>query len=148
MSTKLPYVKTVTKRRIAVTQMRRAILLYREGDFICSLTLAGAAEEILGKMVAQRGHSSALDDFATRDRKLWEWAAKREPRLTVPPNAELRRRLNCLRNDLKHNDSGTDKRVVAIFDYSAEEMLLRCIRNYLKLYGKPPRDKVIADWLA
>jgi hypothetical protein len=140
------YMTTATKRKIAVTQLRRAILLYQEGDFICSITLAGAAEEILGRMAAQRGHPTALDDFAKRDRKLWEWAAAKESRLTVPGDAELRRRLNRVRNEAKHNDSGRDKRVKAIYDYEADEMLTRCMFNYLTLYGKPPRDKVISEW--
>jgi hypothetical protein len=143
---KLPYVTTATKRKIAVTQLRRAILLYNEGDYLCALTLAGAAEEVLGKMVARRGQSTAMEDFALRDRQLWEWAASKEPRITVPEEAEFRHRLNRLRNDLKHNNAGKNGRIRADFEFAADEMLLRCIRNYLKLYSKPPRDKVISEW--
>jgi hypothetical protein len=65
---------SATKRRLAITQMRRVILLLEEGDFICALTLAGAAEEILGRMIARKGRSTAMEDFAVRDRKLWECA--------------------------------------------------------------------------
>ncbi len=36
---------SATKRQLAIIQMRRAILLLGDGDFICALTLAGAAEE-------------------------------------------------------------------------------------------------------
>jgi hypothetical protein len=126
--------------------MRRAILLLKEGDFICALTLAGAAEEILGKMVARKGRSTAMEDFAVRDRQLWEWAAKKEPRLKIPTETEFRQGLNRLRNEFKHNDAGKNSRVSGIFEYEAEEMLFRCIRNYLKLYGRPPRDKIISTW--
>lgn len=146
MSAMPHYVTTVTKRKIAVTQFRRAILLYQEGDFISSLTIAGAAEEILGKMAARRGHPTAMDDFLKRDKKIWKWAVAKEPLLTEPADAELSSGLNRVRNQAKHNDSGRDKRVKAIYEYEAEEMLTRCMLNYLKLYGKPPRDKVISEW--
>jgi len=137
---------SATKRRLAIIQMRRAILLLEDGDFICALTLAGAAEEILGKMVARKGHSTAMEDFSVRDRQLWEWAATREPRLRIPTEAAFRRGLNRLRNEFKHNDAGKNARVSGDFEYEAEEMLFRCIRNFVKLYGRPPRDKVISTW--
>jgi len=127
---------STTKRRLAITQMRRAILLLEEGDFICALTLAGAAEEILGKMVARKRESTAMEDFAVRDRQLWEWASTKEPRLKIPTQADFRRGLNRLRNEFKHNEAGKNSRVLGLFEYEAEEMLFRCIRNYLKLYGR------------
>jgi hypothetical protein len=46
----------VTKRRIALIQLWRSIdLLENHNDPVCALTLAGAAEEILGKMAAKKG---------------------------------------------------------------------------------------------
>ena len=53
----------VTKRRIALIQLWRSIdLLENHNDPVWALTLAGAAEEILGKMAAKKGHSTALED--------------------------------------------------------------------------------------
>jgi hypothetical protein len=127
--------------------MRRAILLLGEGDFISALTLAGAAEEILGMMVAKKGNSTAMEDFAVRERRLWEWFfASKRPRIRMPTEASLRRGLNRLRNEFKHNNAGKNARVFGNFEEAAEQMLLRCIRNFLKLYGRPPRDKVISTW--
>jgi hypothetical protein len=137
---------SITKRRLAISQMRRAILLLEEGDFVCALTLAGAAEEILGKMVARKGRSTAIKDFAERDRQLWEWAASKEPRLKIPTQTQFLRGLNRLRNEFKHNEAGKNSRVLGPFEYEAEEMLFRCIRNYVKLYGRPPREKIISTW--
>lgn len=37
--------------QIAEVQIERAIDLFNEGDFICAITLAGAGEEILGKLL-------------------------------------------------------------------------------------------------
>lgn len=42
------------RKDIARVQLRRAIQLFKEGDYICSLTLAGAAEELLGRMSEHR----------------------------------------------------------------------------------------------
>lgn len=39
---------TLTKLEVAVRQLDMALRLFLEGDYLSSLTLAGAAEEILG----------------------------------------------------------------------------------------------------
>jgi hypothetical protein len=49
------------KRDIALAQLRRAIQLFRKGDFVCATTLAGAAEEILGRIASKRAGFNALD---------------------------------------------------------------------------------------
>ncbi len=42
----------MNKKSIALHQLNRAIELFLdEKDYICSITLSGAAEEILGRMV-------------------------------------------------------------------------------------------------
>jgi hypothetical protein len=40
----------ITKLDVAVHQFNVAIRLFLDGDYLASLTLAGAAEEILGKL--------------------------------------------------------------------------------------------------
>ena len=40
---------TLTKLEVATRQLDAAIRLFLEDDYLSSLTLAGAAEEILGK---------------------------------------------------------------------------------------------------
>ncbi|MBK8384257.1 MAG: hypothetical protein IPL11_00655 [Candidatus Accumulibacter sp.] len=46
---------TLTKAEVAVRQLDQAIRLFLEGDLLSSLTLAGAAEEILGKLCERAG---------------------------------------------------------------------------------------------
>lgn len=41
---------TLTKLEVAVSQLSQAIRLFLEEDYLSSLTLSGAAEEILGKL--------------------------------------------------------------------------------------------------
>ena len=48
--------QTYDKRSIALEQIETALRLYREGnDFFSVITLAGAAEEIYGKILSSRG---------------------------------------------------------------------------------------------
>jgi hypothetical protein len=42
---------SISKIDIALIQLRTAVQLYNKGNYISSLTLAGASEEILGQIV-------------------------------------------------------------------------------------------------
>jgi hypothetical protein len=53
----------LTKRRIGLIQLcRSADLLTNHNDPVSALTLAGAAEELFGKIAAKRGHYTSLED--------------------------------------------------------------------------------------
>jgi hypothetical protein len=143
--------RRITKRKIAEIQLLRAVILLEdEGEAISALTLAGAAEEILGKMVQEKGHSTAFDDWAAFDRSFWDFVVERSNEegraITAPDEKALKRKINSTRNELKHNDRGKNVRVEAMFTYEAEEMLLRAIRNYLKLYDRLPRHQRVVNW--
>ena len=57
-------IKWYSKLDLAEHQLNRAINLYLdEKDFISSITLAGAAEELLGKILNQVGVKNALDEY-------------------------------------------------------------------------------------
>jgi hypothetical protein len=60
----LDSVPSFTKQELAMHQLDRAIrLLFEEGDCISAITLAGAAEEILGDMVKRQGGVSAHQEL-------------------------------------------------------------------------------------
>jgi hypothetical protein len=52
------------KRDLALRQLRRAVQLFNQSDFVCAATLAGAAEEILGRIAQKRTGTNALDGDA------------------------------------------------------------------------------------
>ena len=55
--------QTLTKLEIAELQLNQSIAFYLEGkDLISAVTLAGAAEEILGKMNRAAERTDALND--------------------------------------------------------------------------------------
>ena len=143
--------QSITKRRIAEIQLHRAVqLLEDEADPISALTLAGAAEEILGKMVERKGLKTAFDDWCEFDRSFWDFAiarAKQSGKVVTPPNDKtLKQNVNATRNQLKLNCGGKNVRVEAMFRYDAEDMILRAIRNYMRLYDRLPRDQRVIDW--
>ena len=57
---------TLTKREVARRQLVEAIALFLRGDFICALTLAGAAEGVLAGLLAAEDRDSAVEESALR----------------------------------------------------------------------------------
>jgi hypothetical protein len=53
---------TMSKSQIAVVQLNAAISLFVQERFLAALTLAGAAEEILGKLLLRRGALPAIKE--------------------------------------------------------------------------------------
>lgn len=53
-------VVVMSKFEVAVSQLDQAIRLFLEGDHLSSLTLAGAAEEMLGKLSERAGKPVAV----------------------------------------------------------------------------------------
>jgi len=117
----------LSKIEIGKRQLVTAIDLYlQNADLVSVVTLAGAAEEILGKLAKAQGGNSALDDLVERLCAMHK-AGFNE---SVDPRkfSELR---NRARNDFKHISSGVP------FDGNLEReagsMIRRAIQNYRKL---------------
>jgi len=53
----------LTKLQVSSHQLGVAIRLFLEGDYLSSLTLAGAAEEILGKLCERAGLPVAIEEI-------------------------------------------------------------------------------------
>ena len=110
----------LSKFDIAKRQLEAAIDLYfSDGDYLAVITLAGAAEEILGKLLQRRGDRAMIDDIVELDRELTGGR----------PFEEIRKEANGARNSLKHaNDQNEDQ--VNIERGEATAMLARAIVNY------------------
>lgn len=110
----------ISKIDIAKRQLETAIDLYfSDGDYLAVITLAGAAEEILGKLLQRRGDRAMIDDLVELDRELTGGR----------PFEEIRKEANGARNSLKHaNDPNEDQ--VNIEPGEATAMLARAIVNY------------------
>jgi hypothetical protein len=127
------------KSEIALIQLRGAVLLFNEGDYVSSLTLAGATHEIIFNLCRARGLT-------------WTFKLPAEvlPELKNKTGEDLEKfvttTLNKTRNKLKHHESYKDKIVVADFYFEAEMFILNTIENYKLLFGKLPEDKAILDF--
>ncbi len=115
--------KTITKLEATRQQLERAIDLYLSGlDYISAITLAGAAEEPLGKMRRRDVPSLSVVEALAEDFRYQE---------SFPPisRKEMIAKLNIVRDWLKHYTDGSSLE----FDEkeSAFNMILRAIINYM-----------------
>jgi hypothetical protein len=123
-----------TKQQVAEHQLDRAIkLLLDEQDAISSVTLAGAAEEILGTLAEMGGERHALGQFIDECLRIGEAAHGENWR-----GAEFAQMANHTRNELKHHIEGGD---VCVTDHDAREMIDRALENLQKL-GSTPSEQV------
>ena len=120
----------LTNLEIAEIQLNRALKLFlNEKDYISALTLAGAAEEILGKMIEKNGETNSFKEAIQQSNKLIEKFGG-EP---VPEN-KAGPLFNYYRNRLKHYMDNEPIGFSA--DYFSAEIIIRAAKNYIKLTNK------------
>lgn len=117
----------MTKLELAYHQLDRAFILFaQDRDYISAITLAGAAEEILGCLVrhGKNGRSAAIDE------EIELVSAIMRGQGGIPIEKEVREALTFARNALKHRNVGG--RTDAEFDLREEaEMIIdRAVENY------------------
>lgn len=128
------------KKDIALKQLRAAAKLYKEGDYISSITLAGAAEEILGRIAEKRTGSKSLENEILYLNGLGEFLGKGKIEKKKIINV-----INKTKNELKHNDSGVNNWVDADFENEAVLLFVKAVKNYLNAYNEMPKDRVIVN---
>jgi hypothetical protein len=118
----------LSKLEIAHLQLERALSLFLgEHDYVCAITLAGASEEIFGKLLEQQGKPTTLATFADAcvmvGLRVYKesWSKK-----------DFVQMENHFRNGLKHL---TDGEPMHIPREAAIEILDRAIDNYWNLTG-------------
>lgn len=116
----------LSKLVIAQRQLEVAARLYVESaDHLAVLTLAGAAEEILGNLLRRAGQEAMIDRIVEMDREL---TGGRDFSVV---NAEV----NGARNALKHARD-PDEDSVTVEPGEATAMLARALVNYNRLAGQ------------
>ncbi len=122
--------QTLTKIDIASAQLNCAIDLYLDDtELVSAVTLAGAAEEILGKLVDSAGKQNSLKrrlaSVQALSRHLWGFDG--EEKAIV----ELR---NRARDHFKHIKDGQE--VTLDMRREAESMISRAVENYRLVVGR------------
>lgn len=118
----------LTNLQVAQIQLNRAISLYLgERDYVSALTLAGAAEEILGSLLNKAGQKNALEETVEASiamEKLLLGNDGSKPK-------DVRDIVNYFRNRLKHYNDNEPLGFSA--DYYVADMIDRAAQNYFKL---------------
>jgi hypothetical protein len=130
-------VKPYTPVELAVSQLDTALDLYLAGiDYIAVITLAGAAEEILGHIAKSKTGTNALTnqaDILRRLHEIFEEAPMREK--------DAKYDLNLYKNLAKHADHKQSPVIYMDAKDEAADMLERAIENYKLAVGQPT-DKI------
>ena len=123
--------KKYNVKAIAIEHLSHAIKLYLNDEYLPAITLAGAAEEILGKFVKKENKKNALSsiiEFA----KLYASAMNKK----VENDDQIINRSKKVRNKLKHFD-GNKEEICFIPKLEAFLIISRAIENYHRLpYNK------------
>lgn len=131
----------LSKLQVASHQLGVAIRLFLEGDHLSSLTLAGAAEEILGKLSERAGHPVAVEEIVR-----YHWNDT-DPAL---PDNERRKILlgvlNSARNAVKHANDPNDGDLVLEQTY-ALQMIMRAMPMAQRLGLPPTGEADMVRWI-
>jgi hypothetical protein len=128
------------KRDIAIKQIKAAARHYNKQDYVCSITLSGAAEEILGRIAKKRTNTNQLEGEVVFLRSIYDYFSGQKP-----PDKELIQKINKVKNELKHNDSGVNLWVDADFENEAALLFLKAVKNYFDCYKEFPNDRIVKN---
>lgn len=144
----LPTYHRLSKQEAASSQLEVALTLYLQGrDYPSVITLAGAAEEVLGRIALSKGLDPSLKRTLRRlvetMKEVWgEDASEKD-------FAHLR---NRARNELKHIGDGQDLHLD--LEREAAAMVTRALENFRLCTGFPHpgqgafTSRKIANWRA
>ena len=123
-------------------QLDTAIRLFlNDRDFYSSGTLAGAAEEILGKLLENAGHEHALDNMVSSVLRLLtaEEVDALSDKPKKDPRSTISNELNFYRNWLKHYQKDDFELHIDTED-AAGELIDRAVTNFFQLTGRETKQ--------
>jgi len=132
----------ITKLDAAIHQLNVASRLFLDGDYLASLTLAGAAEEILGQLSKYAGRPVAVEFIVDHHLEDTDPALPDKQRKKV-----IRSVLNSGRNQAKHANH-PDQTHVDVEQIYPLQMIMRAV-PMLKGLGVEQSTEVkqITDWI-
>jgi hypothetical protein len=145
--TTLGYVDDVkiTKSEIARVQLVQAIELFVSEKFLPSITLAGAAEEIFGRLIAMQSDDPVIEQAFSEIQRIRDITG-----LSVmgdKSKKEIFNEWNSVKNNLKHhNNSDGDFIVLNVFD-EAYWMIKRALANANKLCVHIHNQNDFENWV-
>ena len=123
---------TLTPQEIALLQLEKALKLYLGGEeLVCAITLAGAAEEILGKLAYANGKTPSLERRVNHKMGLFKAIFPNKP---IPLKKVFVYLSNQSRNAMKHLTTTTP--ITVDLEQEASRLLARAVENYVLLFGR------------
>ncbi len=147
MPNSLGYIDPVClhKTDIAILQLKKAIELFVVEDFVCSLTLAGAAEEILGGLSRAKGMKTVTEESVDYMNVLFRHLDHAE--IESKERKSIYNKWNFAKNKVKHHDKNDDD--VLMFNTCDEAywMIKRAIANGKMLGILAPNEQDFENWV-
>ena len=121
----------ISKTEIAQVQLTEAIALFIEEKFLCALTLSGAAEEVLARLLNAKGEKSVVEESFEQVQKIRE--ATGLAVMDKKPKNEVFNQWNAGRNTVKHHNKNESEIVtINLFD-EGYWMIKRALANASRL---------------
>lgn len=133
-----------SKTEIARVQLTEAICLFMQKKFLCALTIAGAAEEILSKLLNSRGINSTVEESFDAIQKIRQFTG-----LAVmgnKPKNEIFNIWNTGRNTVKHHNTRESEVVVINLFDEAYWMIKRALDNASRLEISIQNELDFENW--
>ena len=135
----------ITKGEIAKAQLVEAINLFLIGKYLCAITLAGAAEEVLARLLNRRGEASVVEESFLSIQKIREITGFSV--MNGKSKNEIFNEWNSARNTLKHHGKAEDEIVrINLFD-EAYWMIKRGLANAKKLEIEIKNELEFENWI-
>lgn len=133
--------ENLSKLQVASHQLGVAIRLFLEGDYLSSLTLAGAAEEILGKLSEKAGLPVAIKEITEFHKADIDPAIPDNKHQKTIPDI-----LNNARNAAKHILNPDDTEFV-VEQMHPLQMIMRAMPMAKRLGLPPAGEDVMVKWI-
>ena len=122
----------ISKAEIAITQLNEAISLFINEKYICSLTLASAAEEIFAGILRVKGKTPAIETSHSLIQDFKDVLGL-SSELHAKSKKQIFNEWNFVKNKLKHHDTN-DALELSFNDFDeAHRMILRALANAKEL---------------
>lgn len=135
----------ISKHEIATIQLEEAITLVMGEKFLCALTLAGAAEEILSRLLNAGDQPSAVEQSAEAVQNIKRVTGLSGLAEVTKP--QLFKGWNAARNTVKHHNADESGTVVLNLFDEAYWMIRRALANAKSLDLAVANEPDFENWV-
>lgn len=129
----------ISKKEIALIQIKSAARHYNKQNYVSCITLAGA-EEILGKIAKKRNGFNQLENDIKYTQSIFHFLSN-----DIPKTKSIIDNRNVIKNELKHNDIGENLIIEADLENEATSFFVAAMKNYFDAFEEWPDDRISID---